>query len=954
MNFQFTNPLWLLALPPALAWAFWFAWKSDAAATGWRKWSAFLIRSLILSAVICALAGLQWRKPKEGMNVMFLLDRSDSVPSAQQELARDWTVKMAAAKKPGDKAGVLVFGSEASIEARADEKLDLQKILAVVPTERTDIASAIRLGVAALPEAGQKRLVLLTDGNENLGDAMAALAPALPLGVSVYAVPMGAARGNDVSIQKVSLPPALKRGQTFETRIHVQSDAAKPATLRIYRNNQYLGEQPVQLAEGKNLFTFPQTLDETGFYSYDVRVEAAGDTVVQNNRGSGFAHVRGDPRVLLISAQPDQDATLVAALRTSKLDVRVVDVTGFPPSLAELQSYDAVLLSNIAAGDLGSDLLKLLEAAVRDFGVGLVCIGGDNSYLAGGYRGTPLEEMLPVKMELDSKKVLPRGALVLVVHATEFPGGNQWARDIALAALDALGADDEMGIVLWDGKDKWLFDLSKVGDKKEKGKTITGMNPGDMPSFQNVMTMAHDALKKSTANLKHMVVFSDGDPTAPSQAQLQGIIGDRITISSVMIGGHVEPSTMVMMADIGKGRFYDVSSPSQLPQIFVKEAAVILKTAIIEEPFKPRLSSTTELVRGIGADEYPQLFGYVASQAKDRGEIALTTHKGDPLLAHWQYGLGRAVAFTSDAKAKWAQPWLGWDRYRQFWTQIVQWSLRRVESADLQAEVTQENGEGVLNVEAVDSTGNYRNFLALEAVVISPKGEKQTVRLQQNGAGRYEVKFPMREVGAYFVNVMEFEGGQLRGAQPVGASVNHSPEFDANGANLPLLQRLTELGGGRMLDPRVPTDNPFLLARRPTFQPVDVWEWLLKFAVVMFVLDVGVRRIDVGREEFAKMWAAVRRAAFFWKPKQPVKQEESLAALLARRDRVREQTQAAQPQVEVRPELFEPVKTSTLDEVEPKQTEETKPGEVKPDVKGAGDVTTTSRLLEAKKRAQKK
>ncbi|HEY6169309.1 MAG TPA: glutamine amidotransferase, partial [Verrucomicrobiae bacterium] len=805
---------------------------------------------------------------------------------------------------------------------------------------------------------GQRRLVLISDGNENLGDAVSALSSALPLGVELQVVPLGAARAGDVSLQKLALPPTVKKGQTFETKIFVQSDRARPAALRLYRNDQFLGEQNVELNEGKNLFTFPQTLSEAGFYSYNAVVDSPGDSIAQNNRASSFTSVRGEPRALLISSSPDQDAPLVEALRAAKLDVRVVDATGFPATLAELQSYDTVFLSNIAAGDLGTELLKLLESAVRDFGVGLVCVGGEQTYLAGGYKGTPLETTLPVNMELDSKKVLPRGALVIVMHATEYPGGNQWARDIAFAALESLGREDEMGIVFWDGRqsEKWLFELSRVGDKKEKGQFISGMNPGDMPAFEPPMRMAHDGLKKSTANLKHMVVFSDGDPKAPEKPTLDGIVADRITISTVMIGGHTMPDNMMMMADVGKGRFYDVRSPSQLPQIFIKEAAVILRSAIFEEPFKPQLAASSELVRGIGALEFPPMLGYVVTTPKPRAETPLVTAKGDPLLAHWQFGLGRAVAFTSDAKAKWARDWLGWARYRQFWGQVAQWSLRRVAAADLQAEVAVENGEGALSVEALDAQGNYRNFLTLDAVVVSPKGGRQTVRLQQTGAGRYEAKFPMREVGAYLVNLMDVAEGQVRGVQAVGASINYSPEFDTSGANLSLLQRLAELGKGHLLDPKKPEDNPFLIDRRKTFRPEELWEWLLRFAVVLFVLDVGVRRIDIGREEWAKAWHVVRRGVLFWR-KQPVvvKQDESLAALLARREAVRAQTPVAI--ADVRPELFHPVQAPVAAEpvteigAGPKKEDKTGGTDAPGAAPSAGTKSTASRLLEAKRRA---
>jgi uncharacterized membrane protein len=752
------------------------------------------------------------------------------------------------------------------------------------------------------------------------------------------------------------VPSKVKKGQTFETKIFVQSDQPQTATVRLYRSEQPLGEQKVELAQGKNLFTFPQTLTEPGFYMYRVELDAPGDVLPQNNKATTFTRVEGDPRVLVISAEPAPDAPLVAALRSGKLEVKAADITGFPSTLAEMQSYDAIFISNVAAGDLGEDSMKLLESAVKDFGVGLICIGGDQTYAAGGYRGTPLEETLPVNMELDSKKVLPNGALALVVHATEFPNGNQWARDTAFAALEALGPRDEMGVILWDGSERWLFEMQKVGNKRELGRLIMGMNPGDMVAFEGPMRKAYEALKKSTANLKHMVVFSDGDPAAPPQKLVQDIVNDKITISTVMIGGHVTPETMTWMAEMGRGRFYDVRSPDQLPQIFVKEAAVILKSAIFEEPFKPQLVAASEVVRGIGAAEYPRLHGYVATTPKPRAELPLVSEKNDPLLAHWQYGLGRAVAFMSDAKGKWAREWLDWGKFRQFWSQIAQWGLRRVENADFTTEVSVDKGEGHVSVEALDEQGNYRNFLNLQTVVVSPKGERQTIRLEQTGPGRYEARFPTKQVGAYLLNLMDVKDGQPRGSQVIGASVDYSPEFNSPEPNLNLLQRIADAGGGKVLDPLNPADNPFLHDRKKTFQPRDLWEWLLKLAVILFPLDVGVRRIQIDRDEWLRATRTLRRMLFFWrgKPHAP-ETDESLAALLSRRDQVR--AKQTGPTTEPRPELFRPETPAVLPKKpEPAATQqqvelEAESGEkaAKP---SAESTSTTSRLLEAKRRAQ--
>ena len=959
MSFQFSHPLYLLLLPVVVGWIIWFSWKSDVQINRWRRWTSFILRLVLSIAVVLALAGLQWLQKQEGMNTFFLLDRSDSVPSAQQELARTYVNQTCVDKKKMDKGGVIVFGSEANIEITAQEAVKVEKIQAVVGTERTDIAGAIRLGTAAFPENGQKRLVLMSDGNENIGDAMNALLSARQLHVTLDVVPMGVDRGNDVALEKLSVPAKLKKGQVFEVKIFLRSDTDTPATLRLYRNDQYLGEQKVQLSKGKNLFTFPQTLPDAGFYTYDARVEAAGDAVPQNNRASAFANVRGEPEILVVSNDPEADRPLAQALQTARLKVKLVNLKGFPGTLAEMQSYDSIFLCNVAAGDLGHDLQLLLESAVRDFGVGLVCVGGDQTYAAGGYRGTPLEEILPLSMELDSKKVLPSGAVALVMHGMEFANGNQVARDCAQGVLAALGPRDEMGVVLWDGNEHWLFPMTKVGDKKALSGQIAGMNQGDLPTFNGVMTIAQQGLKHSSANLKHMIIFSDGDPSAPSAELMKSITDDRITVSTVLIAGHAGPDTMIWISDHGKGRFYNVTSPEELPQIFIKEAAVILKSAIYEDPFKPRLSASSELVRGIDPASYPQLLGYVATTPKPRAEIPLVTDKGDPLLAHWQFGLGRAVAFTSDAKAKWAKQWMGWNQYQQFWSQIAQWSLRRLDNADFNTDVSVDGGEGQISTDALDEQGNYRNFLDLEGTVISPKGTPIKVHLEQTGPGHYQATFPTREVGTYMLSLLDKKDGQVRGQQVVGASINYSPEFNNSEPNLNLLRHLAESGGGRLIDPENPADNTFLYNREKTFHPRDLWEALLKMAILLFPLDVGVRRIQLERDEMHRFWRHIKGVLLFWKPvpREP-EADESLNALLARREQVRRQTPA-----ESNEKLFQPEKqiivpqagsddfgdTSSIGQAPPPPLiVEEKPKEA-PEATG-----TTSRLLDAKRRAQQR
>src|SRR5208337_3250517 len=323
----------------------------------------------------------------------------------------------------------------------------------------------------------------------------------------------------------------------------------------------------------------------------------------------------------------------------------------------------------------------------------------------------------------------------------------------------------------------------------------------------------------------------------------------------------------------------------------------------------PQVRSMSEVVRGISPGEYPTLLGYVATTPKPRAETPLWTEKGDPLLAHWQYGLGRAVAFTSDAKPKWGKLWLNWDKYRQFWSQIGQWSLRRLENADFTTDVNVENGDGVISVEALDEQGNYRNFLNLQSVVVSPKGERQTVRLEQRGPGHYEAHFPTKDVGAYLLNLMDIEHGEVRGSQVVGASVNYSPEFNTTEPNMNLLRRLAESGGGQLLDRASLAINPFTHNRQKTYHPRDLWDTLLKLAVILFTIDVGVRRVQIGREEWTRAGRAIGRFLSRGAPRSP-EAEESLSALLARRDAVRSRQTA--PAAEPNPDLFRPQKPGSV------------------------------------------
>lgn len=851
---DFTHPIWLWLLPPLLLWVLWWARRSDVEVSGGRGRTALALRILGVCAVVFALAGMRWLQPVEGMNVLFLLDRSQSVPETRQQQILEWVEKTVREKPRVDQAGLVVFGADVGIEAAPDPAPDLKAIHSVVSPARTDIASAIRLAAALFPEHGQRRMVLLSDGNENAGNAIEAAASIKATDIHIDVVPLDTDRGNDIALQRLLLPSRVKKGQTFEAKVFVQADQPGVSTVRLFRNNRILGEQKVSLQAGKNLFTFPQTLAESGFYGYDVQIDSPSDEVPQNNRAYGFVDVLGQPRVLVVSSDPATDAPLIDALQSPEVEVRLVGVSGFPASLDELQSYDSVIFSNVSAGDLGREQLAMMESAVRDFGSGFVCIGGDQSFAAGGYRGTPLADMLPVDVEISSKRVLPSGALVLVIDRSGSMSGEKFdmARQAAAAAVQALAPSDYVGVIAFSESPEVVVDMQQAGDREAIVARILGLGMGGGTAMYPAMEQARAMLQGVSASYKHCVLLTDG-VSVPGDFEgiTAAMAGERVTVSTIGIGFDLDQDLLARIAGLGKGRFYNVPNPGQLPQIFIKEAMLVLKAAIREEAIVPVLSASTEPVRGITG--YPRLAGHVLSELRPRAETPLLTDKGDPLLAHWQYGLGRVVAFTSDARSKWARDWVSWSQYRQFWGQVTRWSLRKVENSSLAAQISSERGVARLAVEAVGEQGEFRNFLDLRAHIVGPGVEKRTVHLSQTGPGQYEVSFPLEAAGGYLVNLMEHDGDTVRASQRVGVSLNYAPELETTAPNLQLLSGIADMTGGKIIQPARPGSSPFFDDRRKTARPHDLWDWLLKAAVVLLVLDIGVRRVDPDPEYLAML-----------------------------------------------------------------------------------------------------
>lgn len=894
MNRFFTQPWWWCVFPVAVAWVVWLHRSSDALlSTARRRW----VLGLRLAGVFCvvlALAGFQWPRRVEELNVVFLLDRSDSLSPEEQRAAWAELQRWLSDKPQKDRAGMVVFGRDAAVEFLPTEAPHWDRPLSVVDTTGTDLAAAVRLALATLPEEGQNRLVILSDGNETQGRLLDWLPQLQNRRVSCDVLVLGSDRPGDGRVERLEVPARVGRDEPFDVKVWLYSPTQRVARLRWYANDQLVAQPTVELGPGKNLFRLPQRLEQPGFYHFEVNIDLPGDPHPRNNRGYGFVTVQGPPRVLVLHTTPESElGPWLRALGSTGAEITTRPVEAAPEDLAGWYGFDAVVLENVAAGDLSMTRWYQLQRAVADLGVGLVCVGGDRSFTAGGYRGTPLAELLPVSMDLEQWRPLPVVALMLVLDRSGSMLGEkiEMAKRAAMASILALGERDWVGVLAFDTQVYEVAPLQPAGQRRTWLARLAQVQAEGGTSVYPALQEAYRQLARAGANLKHCVVLTDGI-TQPGdfEALTTQMRREGITVSAVGVGTDFDRPFLEQLAAWGGGRFYAATDPSELPQLFLRDTALLLRAALVEETFEPRRVFFSEPMTDLPEQGWPNLHGYVATAPRARAETPMRTHQGDPLLAHWQFGLGRVVAFTSDVRPRWARDWLTWPQFSQFWAQTVQWALRRLETGSWSARVRVEGETVHVWTEWDEAEETTDGAVRFKAVLVRSDGSRETQPMRAVAPGLFEARFAAGPPGAGAVQVRQWEGDRVRAAETLGFAASDSPELARTTPDRALLTRLAAETGGIVLAAGPQGGNPFVHHRQPTWAVRPLWPTLLRLALCLFVLDIALRRLHFERED----WQVFRR---WWAQRLPWPgargvgrapvTEPALASLLARKEEVR-------------------------------------------------------------------
>lgn len=977
-----------------------------------RRVCVLLLRSAVIALIVLALSEIQVKRSTDRVAVIYVLDQSESVPLSKRRVMREYVMRSVTEhRERDDLAGVVVFGRTAKVDHPPidDDLLAVGESVVEWP-DATNIAAALKLAQALFTDETAKRIVLVTDGNENIQDALQVAHSLAEDGIGIDVVPVALESRAEVAVEKITIPADLRKGQTFEPRVVInnygdqQTTGTVLITQRSAKAEDRIAEFKVSLDPGKNVFgsnTYKiQRPDLFTFKAEFTADDPKSDRVRANNQATAYTHVRGEGHILLIedADHPGEFTHLVQRLSEQNLEVTMMDSANLFRDPVELLKYDSVILANVprTSGDdfakvtsFSDDQIRALVRNTEQMGCGLVMIGGTNSFGAGGWSNTDLEKAMPVDFQIRNAEVRVVGALVLLMHASEMADGNYWQKVIAAEAIRALGPMDYCGLVHYSiAGDSWLWKedglgIVRVGERREEMLASLGkMVPGDMPFFDPAMKMAFSDFQQVNAAVKHMIVISDGDPPKPSKATVQGYIDKGIKVSTVAVGAH-GPAGHKTLADIAKatgGKYYKVTNPKALPRIYQREARRVARPLIFEPDGGVRVKITGwhEMVDGLDAAAMQPLSGYVLTTKKDSALVEQLMIADKPadggvnstILARWNYGLGSAVVFTSDAGARWANSWTSADYYDKFFGTMIRSSMRPITRDGRFNVATQiKDGKVQVVVTAMDDSGEFLNSLDMKGRVTGPELDSSTIQLRQIASGRYVGKFEAKHAGGYMLNVVPDEGYRLLKS---GINVPYSSEFTDRETNVGLLRSLSALvpdGGaeGNYIEGDITQTalddltavNIFRRDLPPAVSRQSAWPAVLVIAVVLFFADVFTRRVSISFAWLASLAIVLRNK--LGKSEDTSDQDERIDRLRSRKAEVVRTIDDRRASTKFEPEADQSLRqedssSANLKELLESESSRSKgrstagPSQLGPD-RPDQEQSYTSRLFEAKKKA---
>lgn len=836
-----------------------------------RQWRIGLaVRGLIVALLVLAMVDPPISSGSGDVTTVFVVDVSDSMGDTARSSARAWVDSALTEAGGGSEWGVVEFGADARVGTPVGT--EAYRRARGVETEATNLARGLRLAESMLTGETRQRLVLVSDGRGNTGDLQAEVDRLESLGTVIDVHTVVGSEVADAAVSGLDMPSSVNVDETFEVTVEVLSTITGEATVELSKGDEAVGTQVVSLVPGPNYVTFSAEAGESGLQRFSATVELTGDAVPENNTHRAGVEVRGPASVLIVHGGVDQGAVLEDALSARGLVVERVGIEEFPP-LQELAIHRAVILVDVNSRDMDDEKYATLNTFVRDLGRGMIVVGGTHSYGLGGYRDTPLESLLPVDSEAPDTQREVEVAEVLLIDTSESMGachcseggmiseeGGVNKTDIskagALRAVEALGPNDEIGLLAFSGGTDWVIPLQELPDESVISNSIATLRPFGETRIIPALEEAAAELLMSEKEIKHIILFTDGfTPELEVGADFTGmpVVGDLlgmveelasqgVTVSVVGTGEGAIPA-LEEIAEAGNGRFYPGRDLNEVPEIFVKEARLASRSFINEGEFFPAVTSTAEAVRDIASS--PAILGYVATTPKPTADVQLQVGEmADPLLASWRVGLGRVTAWTSDGGDRWGAAWAGWEGFGDFWSTLVRdtFPLSGSEGERVEASMADE----VLTV-TLEGAEAWPAGTEPIARVSLPDGTSEELRLDRVSDFEFESSVPARQGGTYAVGVSVTGAEGETVVLSALATRSFAAEYLPGDANAELMASISAGTGGRgEISAAQAFDEEGL--EEGVIERYFRW-WFLLTAALLWPIDVALRRLRLSRRE---------------------------------------------------------------------------------------------------------
>lgn len=891
---MFFHRLWpfafLLMVP--LLW-----WVRSRTLTNFNRRQSMLqtaVRSVLVICLVLALTQPIVYRAARWISVVYAVDVSDSVSPDSMTAAAAWIDLANRAGRPDDWR-IVAFGRNASVLQTSDELRKLASALRQGSGQArvSGPASSRSTGSAASPdrsgtnlEAGLtfawrrfapnhlKRLVLVTDGRETEGDALTTAARMARDGVRIYTLPAQPVARRDAWIEHVKAHASVMASEPFRVQVDVYSRAETSGTLEIRDQGAIVATRDVRLSDGSNHVELDARIDREGAAMLEVSWRSPSDAVMGNNELRVPVFVRQPARILYVEGRLQSAQYLRRALEEGGFAVDVRPPAEMPASESGLEPYAAVILSDVAHSALADRSIAALSTYVAERGGGFIMTGGENVFggpslsRAGGptqsgpkgYASSDIERILPVTF---SVKEDPEDVAVIIVLDKSWSMAGPFielAKEAAKAAVDVLIDRHQIGVVTFNDSFDWPVPLQSAANRRDIKDRISQIVPSSHTNIFPALESAGLELQKAKAKTKHVILLSDGQTYPDEYEKLVTSMAEvKITVSTVAVGTEADRVLLGNIARWGQGRAYALENANDVPQIFMKEVQNTARPTLVEKPLRPVLRKPAALFGGLDLAAAPALRGYTSTQPKKTAEMLLATPTGDPLLARWQYGLGRAAIFTSDVKDRWAVDWLAWSGYGKFWSQLVR-DVTSGARPDATLTVTRRGGEGRIAIDAIDRRGLPRDLLSPRVEVVRQElGSREpqasgapndrpergsVIDLHQIGPGRYEATVPLSQTEDYVVRLLNEPAARdlAISARSSLVPATYPEELRVRPPDEALLRAVSADSGGEFKP--APAD---LFARQDEMAtaPIRLWPFFACLALSLWLGDILLRRVRI-------------------------------------------------------------------------------------------------------------